>query len=226
LDTLLEAIDFACFMANDVRFMKRIAAELGDSDGEGFFSNWYESIREAINRKLWCEEDKFYYDYDILNNQLHKIPSVASFLPLFAGICTQKQSESLVAHLTNPKSFGAPFPIPSISIQDPSYGTDMWRGAVWLNYNYMIISGLSDYGYLNLAQEIRDKTLVFLNEWYFRKGTLFEFYDSENRIAPNEMNRKGVAYEPYDFTVRMQSIRDYGWSNTLCFDWLHNKYLK
>ena len=32
--------------------------------------------------------------------------------------------------------------------------------------------------------------------------------------------------EPYNFEYRMQSIRDYGWSNTLLFDLLHNKYYK
>lgn len=222
LETKLEAIDYSCFMANDVRFMARIADELGNKEGVEFFNGWYERIRDAVNEKLWCQEDGFYYDYDILNGKLHKIQSVASFLPLFAGICSKQQAAALVAQLTNPDRFYAPFPIPSVSKKDPTYGTDMWRGAVWINYNYMICAGLAEYGYSTLADEIRNKTLDQLDTWYHRKGTLFEFYDSENRYAPWEMNRKGTPYEPYDFTVRMQSIRDYGWSHTLCFDWLHN----
>jgi hypothetical protein len=88
----------------------------------------------------------------------------------------------------------------------------------------MIARGLADYGFSALALEIRDKTIACLDEWYLRTGCLFEFYDSENRLSPSEMNRKGPAFVPYDFTVRMQAIRDYGWSCTLCFDLLHNQY--
>ena len=102
----------------------------------------------------------------------------------------------------------------------------MWRGPVWVNYNYMISKGLTEYGYNQLSNEIEDKTIAFLNYWYLKKGTLFEFYDSENLKAPNELNRKGWPFEPYNFEYRTQSIRDYGWSNTLLFDLLHNKYFE
>ncbi len=223
LDTQLEAIDFSCFMANDVRYMAKIAVELGDSVGGAAYSRWYEEIRTAINRRLWCEADGFYYDYDILNDRLHKTRSVASFLPLFAGICDEKQANALVACLSDPHDFATPFAVPSVSKGDPCYGTDMWRGAVWINYNYMIASGLAEYGHCGLAEKIRDRTVDRINEWYIRRGCIFEFYDAEDRLSPSEMNRKGPAHEPYDFTVRMQSIRDYGWTATLCFDWLHNR---
>ena len=226
LVTRLEAIDFTCFMANDVRAMAKIAEELGEADQVAFFKEWYGQLRAAVNEKLWDEADGFYYDYDMQNERLHKVASVASFLPLFAGVCDETQAAALVAQLQDSERFGAPFPVPSISKKDPTYGTDMWRGAVWINYNYMIAEGLEAYGYTDLAEEIRDKTVENLNTWYLKKGTLFEFYDSENRCAPNEMNRKGPVYEPYDFTVRMQSIRDYGWSNTLCLDLLHINYTK
>ena len=132
----------------------------------------------------------------------------------------------LAAHLKNPETFGAAVPVPSVSRQDETYGTDMWRGPVWVNYNYMIAEGLRNYGFVCLADELRDKLLAVMNEWYLKTGTVYEFYDGENLQAPGKMNRKGKVYEPYDFTVKMQSIRDYGWSNTLCFDMLHNKYCK
>jgi len=222
LATRLQAIDFSCFMANDVRYMAKIAAELGDRENEAVFSDWYQTIKTHINRKLWCAQDRFYYDYDLINGRLHKIQSVASFLPLFAGICDTEQAAALTAHLTDPESFYTPYPIPSISRKDATYGSDMWRGPVWINYNYMLISGLKEYGNDVLASEIREKTLDLLSQWYLKTGTIFEFYDPENQKSPAQLNRKGVPFEPYDFTVRYQSIRDYGWSCTLCLDLLHN----
>lgn len=216
----LFAIDFACFMANETRYMKIIAEELGLCEEAEFFSSWFEKIKADINNVLWCEEDGFYYDYDIPNNCFNKVQSVSSFLAAFAGVCDNEQCKALISHLENPEEFGTGFPVPSISKKDSSFGLDMWRGPVWINYNYMIIKGLEEYGYSELSQSIKDKTLSVINEWYSRMGTVYEFYDSENRIPPFCFNRKGEVYEPYDFRVKYQSIRDYGWSITLCFDML------
>ena len=198
--------------------MKKIADELCDAESADFFGSWYERIKADINSTLWCEEDGFYYDYDIQHNYLHKVQSVSSFLPLFAGISSEEQCRKLTAHLVNPDEFGTEFPIPTISKKDKTFGSDLWRGPVWINYNYMISRGLADYGYGELSRKIKDKTLEVINEWYNHTGTVYEFYDSENRIPPFCFNRKGQVHEPYDFRVKYQTIRDYGWSITLAFD--------
>ena len=217
----LYAIDFSCYMANETHFMQKIADELGDKDAADFFCQWHEKIKSEINNTLWCEEDGFYYDYDIKNNRFNKVQSVASFLPIFAGVCDKAQCEKLVSHLENPDEFGTEFPIPSISKKDESFGSDMWRGPVWINYNYMISKGLTEYGFGDSSEKIKEKTLAVINEWYNRTGTVYEFYDSENRTPPYCFNRKGEVVEPYDFRVKYQSIRDYGWSITLAFDLLN-----
>lgn len=216
----LFAIDLSCYMANETRYMKIIADELGDKENSEFFYQWNKKIKSDINNTLWCEDDGFYYDFDIQNDCFHKVHSVASFLPLFAGVCNKAQCERLVSHLENPDEFGTEFPIPSISVKDKSFGSDMWRGPVWINCNYMISKGLAEYGHTLLSQKIEEKTLSIINEWYNRTGTVYEFYDSENRTPPFCFNRKGAVVEPYDFRIKYQSIRDYGWSITLTLDML------
>ena len=217
----LYAIDFPCFMANEARYMAKISEELGDKESADFFADWYSEIKTEINNTLWCSQDGFYYDFDITNNRLHKVRSVSGFLPLFAGVCAASQAESLVRYLCDENEFGTPFPVPSIAVSDNTFGTDMWRGPVWINYNYMIIKGLREYGYAELADNLKTKSLDFINLWYTRTGTLYEFYDSQNLIPPACFNRKGEIFEPYDFRIKYQSIRDYGWSITLSFDWLN-----
>lgn len=219
----LYAIDFSCYMANETRFMKKIADELDDKENADFFSSWHKKIKADINNTLWCEKDGFYYDYNIQGNCFNEVQSVASFLPIFAGICDEGQCKKLVRHLENPDEFGTDFPIPSISKKDKTFGSDMWRGPVWINYNYMISKGLTEYGYRDSANNIREKSLDVINGWYNRTGTVYEFYDSENRTPPFCFNRKGTVVEPYDFRVKYQSIRDYGWSVTLTFDMLCDK---
>lgn len=214
----LFAIDFSCYMANEARYMKKIAEELDNKQGADDFCLWYEKIKADINNVLWCEEDGFYYDYDIQNRCFNKVQSVVSFLPAFAGVCDERQCRSLIAHLENPNEFGTELPLPSISKKDKVFGSDMWRGPVWINFIYMISQGLADYGFEALSRKIKDKALEVINQWYNFTGTVFEFYDSENKIPPFCFNRKGAVVEPYDFRVKYQTIRDYGWSVTLAFD--------
>ena len=214
----LFAIDFSCYMANETRYMKKIALELGDDINADLYEKWHNRIKDDVNNTNWCEEDGFYYDFDMTDNRFSKVKSVAGFLPVFAGICSAEQCKKLVAHLENPLEFGTEFPVPSISRTDKTFGSDMWRGPVWINCNYMICKGLADYGYHGLSKKINGKTLDVINEWYNRTGTVYEYYDSENKIPPFCFNRKGEVYEPYDFRVKYQAIRDYGWSITLAFD--------
>ncbi len=224
LETRLQAIDFSCFMANEARCMAKIARLLEDEKEQETYESLFCDIRSAVNEKLYCAEDGFYYDFDLKHNRLHKVLSVASFLPLFAGIASPEQAARLAGHLQDPETFFTPFPIPSVSRKDATYGSDMWRGPVWLNYNYMILAGLKEYGFSELFHIIRDKTLSCIDLWYQRKGVLFEFYDPENLSSPSELNRKGPPLELYDFGIKMQAVRDFGWTTTLVFDLLFEAF--
>ncbi len=219
---LLKTTDFSCFMANEMRMMSKIAVEIGENTAE--FDRRFEEIKNCINEKLWCDEDGFYYDVDANTGRFHKVGSVASFLPLFAGVCDGEKAEKLVKYMHDPKTFGTPFGIPCLAADHPTFGTDMWRGPVWINYNYMIAEGLENYGHTAEADGLRQKTLDTVNRWYTITGTMFEYYDSADRLPPNKLNRKGAVVEPYDFRIRYQAIRDYGWTTTLTFDLLNDWY--
>lgn len=217
----LFAVDASCFMANELRAMAEIARILGDDAGAALCAGWYGAIAADVNACLWSEEDGFYFDRRVTEDELSKVWAVSSFLPVFAGIAPAERAARLAAQLKNPETFGTPLPIPSIAANDPAFGTDMWRGPVWINYNYMICEGLSAYGYKTLADGIREKTVSAVERLYRERGTIYEFYDSKNQSAPCALNRKGAPYEPYNPDIRYQAIRDYGWSTTLIFDWLN-----
>jgi neutral trehalase len=105
--------------------------------------------------------------------------------------------------------------VPSVAVSDPTFGSDMWRGPVWINYNYMIIRGLIDYGYTEEAAALRQATLGAIEHWYARSGCIFEFYDCNDIHSPAELPRKGMPLRPCDDTVRYPSVHDYGWSAAL-----------
>ena len=214
----MDCVDFSCFMANEARYMSKIAKTLGLIDESKDWGEKHEKIKSEVNELLWSEEDGFYFDRTVGTNEFKKVWAVSSFLPLFAGVCDMRRAERLALHLEDKNKFNTPLPIPSIAADDATYGTDMWRGPVWINYNYMTALGLREYGFDGLSDEITRKTLEAMMFWYEREGVLYEFYDSENRISPSKLNRKGKPVVPYNPKIKMQSIRDYGWSAALFAD--------
>ena len=217
----MDCIDFASFIANDMRCLSEIAEIIGKTEESKIWKEKFETIKEKINTILWDDEDGFYYDRKLSDGQFHKVKSVASFVPLFAGICDNEKAEKLVEHLNNPHEFATAFPIPTVSADDKTYPTrDMFRGTVWLNFNYLVELGLTEYGYQKEAKELRRKTVETIRHWYLNDGVVYEFYDSMNELSPCRLARKGPALHPYMPELRLQSVRDFSWGACAVIEFL------
>lgn len=220
---IMDAIDFSSFYANDSRCLSKLFEILGDKTNADYWQNQYVEISAKINELLWSEEDDIYYDRHF-DGKLNKVAAVSSFLPLFAGVATPAQAKKLHATITDPTRFWTEFPLPSIAIDNPAYNGDMWRGGVWINYNFMIAKGLREYGYFETADEILNKTLSSLSGWYKKTGGLCEFYDAHNIVASANMPRKGVTQTIPDWRTHMHAIIDFGWTSALTAAILYDKY--
>jgi glycogen debranching enzyme len=222
----MNAIDLSCYMANEYRHMQQLAEIIDNKLDARQWQMEFDELKHHINQYLWDDEDQFYYDTDVETGEFVKVESVASFLPLYALVCEQKQTECLIEKLKNPDHFGTDFPIPSVAVKDSTFGSDMWRGAVWINFNYMIIEGLKNYGANALAEELLQKTIDNMCLWYEQDGVIYEFYDSNGKMSSRNLIRKARSIQPYDYHVHIQAIRDYGWSATLLADLLMQRYGK
>jgi hypothetical protein len=168
--------DLNSFLYLEYLAMARIAKAKGKSADEAAFELAAAQKKEAIQRLLWDETDGFYYDHDVRTGKQIRIKSVAGFMPLWAGIATEQQAKRLVEHLTNPKEFWTPYPVPSYArsernytqhhvpppLLDPYYGLDdghsNWLGGVWGHTNYFIVHGLQHYGFDREARTIAQKS--------------------------------------------------------------------
>lgn len=213
----LDAVDFSSFFANDAKCLSEIYYELDKKSEAEEWKELGDKVKNAVNDRLWCEEDGIYYDRK-MDGSFSKVASVASFIPVFAGIPDAEKVAKLVKNLTDKNKFWTEVPIPSIAKNHADFGQDMWRGSIWLNYNYMILCGLKKYGYKDIAEEIRRKTLECVYHWYLETGTIFEFYDSENKRVPFVLERKGDCPQEPDWRKKVHSISDYNWS--ACFTML------
>ncbi len=211
---LLDAVDFSTFQARDMQYVAQICHELNLVEREKVWEQRAAVMRHAIHTQLWDETRGFYYDLDFAGN-LSRTSAVTGFLPLLLDDIPQKRVERLIEKLKNPKQFNTAFPIPSVAVSDPRWSTDMWRGATWINLNYLIIQGLLQQHKKTEAQWLTDQTIHYVNKYYEKFGVLFEFFDAKDEVPPIHCDRKGPHHKPYDIRRKMDAIRDYHWTAAL-----------
>lgn len=214
-DDEMDAIDFSAFAVHDAHYLSLIFAELGDPARAEKWQRVADDIKDKINAELWDEETGAYYDKLLTTGELTRVLTPLSFFPLFVGIPSAEQAKKMVKLLTDKTKLWTPAPLASISQDHPAFSTDMWRGGVWLNLNYFIIKGLKDYGYDEIAEELREKTLAMIKKWYKKTGTIFEFYDPMDKTYPDRCERKGKQPRILDYRKQWHSIVDFNWSS--CF---------
>ncbi len=215
----LDAVDFSTFQALDMAYTARIAESLGDRERAELWDARASAMRSRIHRQLWHSDLGFYCDRR-MDGTLSSVKAVSGFLPLLLPDLPAVRRDALLAHLSNPDTFDTAFPIPSVSVDDPVWSTDMWRGATWINMDYLVREGLRRQGALDAARSLEHAMLHYVNAYYEQYGVLFEFYDAKDEVPPVACDRKGARREPYDLRTKMDSIRDYHWTAALIVDML------
>lgn len=203
-----DAVDLSAYLANDMEYLARIAEALGNLDAAAQWRAQREKVAQQINSLMWDPGAAFYYDLDAQGQRI-PLKTEAGFCPLFAGVCTGEQARALRQHLREPAEFWTPLPVPSVAADEDSFSDDMWRGPVWVNYNYMIIEGLRHYQFDEDADALCQKTIDAVARWWEIDGVIYEFYDSADAVSPSALHRKGKVGT---------CIKDYHWSAALFVD--------
>lgn len=211
---LLDAVDFSTFAALDMEYIARIALELQLPE---VAEKWHQragQMSRKVHNLLWDEESGFYYDRRF-DGSLTGVQAVSGFLPLLLPDLPKDRAHRMVAALDDSRLFNTPFPLPSLAKKHPEWSTDMWRGATWINYNYLVVLGLRQVGFVHRAARLAEQTIAFVNQYYCQYGVLFEFFDAADQCPPLACDRKGKRSVPYNIRRKYDSIRDYHWSAAL-----------
>lgn len=177
IDTSSEIVLFA-------RHLSQIAQILGKHKEAEVYSTDSEKLARQINRLMWDENRKFYFDLQ-LDGKRVPIMTIAAFWTLLANVASRRQAAYLVAELENPNTFGPLNLVPSLAANQPSYSRvgRYWRGSVWVPTNTMIIRGLENYGYHDIARKIALNYLNLVANVFKKTGTIWENY------APDEVQQ-------------------------------------
>lgn len=194
------AIDCNCFMVDFYRAMEYIAKRIGaEKDVETFFRK-RKKLSDNINTLLYNKKKGYYCDYNFRLKRFTNRVSPASFMPLFCGIASKEQAESMKKLAQSSRWFYKG--IPTISYNNLFYNhAKYWRGPCWLNTAYFTIRGLYDYGYKQLAKELCENLLDWCSQ---NKDSIYEYYDSKTG--------KGLG------------AKDFGWSSAFIIELILLKY--
>ena len=163
---LIEDVAFNALLAAANESLGYIAGELGTLiDPE--LARSFTRTTAAMN-ELWDDDAGQYFSRNATTGTAVDLCTVATFLPLWAGLASPAQATRLVERLRAPSGFWPRFPVPSVPTDAPYYEPDRyWKGPTWVNMNWVIIEGLRRYRFHALADELRDRTLDLVDEMGF-----------------------------------------------------------
>ena len=174
------------FLVQDVLFnsilyradldLRTLAENLGEPTGE--IDAWMNKMKQSFQERFWNEERGLYFDYDLRNQHRIEMNSVFTFAPMYAGLCSEQQAQRMITeHWQNPQEYGTGrklvYQATTLSMSEPTWEPRRyWRGPVWIIMNWLLLQGFNQYGYSNIAEDLRQSSLKLMTKSGFR-----EYYD-------------------------------------------------
>ena len=175
-------VDFNSALAINAAHMSALGDILNDKDLSFQYKKMYFSLKTRINSLMWDNDTGFYHDLDKEEKRLPQ-KTIAGFWPLLAELPNADKADTLIAHLSNPKTFGTDHPFPTLSADSPDFKEkgEGFCGSVYPAFNFMVIKGLEKYQRFDLARECAIRHLYFILEG----------------LSPADSKQKGDLYEAY-----------------------------
>lgn len=155
---LIEDLAFNAMLAVANRSLELIAAETGDPLPSALVRRFHRT--DAAFEQLWDEPSGQYFSRDAVTGELIMVPTIATFLPLWAHIPSAERATRLIELLRDPAAFWPLSPVPSVPVDAPQFQeARYWKGPSWVNMNWAIAQGLRTYEEHELADELDRRTV-------------------------------------------------------------------
>jgi hypothetical protein len=151
---------------------------------------------QALIDHCWDEEQGLFWDLAGPDHTPLRVSTWSSLAPLALPSIPDRIARRLIEeHLLHPARYRAPFGIPSVSMEEPSFRAGWhlfrcWRGPAWINTAWLLVPPLRRFGYEAEADRIFASCIDLVERHGFR-----EYY--------NPLNGEGLA------------ARRFGWSTLL-----------
>lgn len=176
-----------------------------------------ENRKKIMNKLMWSKSKGLFFDYNYVKDKKSVVPSLASYVPLWAGMVSNEQATQLVKNLAR---FDAPGGLvttdePPLKSAFPQRIPAQWAYPNgWAPLHYFVVRGLERYEYQEQAKRIALRWLKTNNNWFTTHGVFLEKY---NVIQPTKHPVEGV----------YPSQTGFGWTNAIferfCQDYIDQK---
>lgn len=197
-------VDLNCLLAD----LERTIAEAYHILKQGKLAARYEAAAQeridAMNRYFWNSKDGFYYDYDFVLGDYNPRKTIAAMFPLFCKTATQEQAAAVV------KTIDRDFLKAGGLLTTTAYTGQQWDAPNgWAPLQWIAIQGLRNYGYSEMANEVKKRWIATNMLVYQKHGKLVEKY---NVVDPGGASAGGGEYPLQD---------GFGWTNGVLLALLH-----
>jgi alpha,alpha-trehalase len=224
------ACDASTLQEREYKALAVIARHLGFDNDAADYSQRAVKLAAAINKYLWCDADKMYYNVEIGTGKWYKRVSYSNFWPLFDRLASVKDGQAMLKkYLLNPNYMKAAYGFRSLSASDPDYNNkniivpfSNWQGPIWINANYIQAMTLKLYGMEKEIPWLAQTLSKMLLSDYKANGSLHESYnaDTGEPLAPDKsyVDKEGkfIGFISWDLCLEevFQGLVDNHW-NTL-----------
>lgn len=154
------------------RVMGQICEEIDHPAGKRFY-DYADQLEKDILEKLYDPEEKAFFDLDETSGNLLKIKTPTILYPLLLKGANGVAKEIIEKHYLNEKEFHTNFPIPSVSIDNPSFNPEqsfyIWRGPTWAVNNYFLYQVLKKNGYDEESKHLKNQMGKLISNSGFRE---------------------------------------------------------
>ena len=188
-----------CQMAKD---LSKIADILGNQEKSlGYFEE-AEKLAAAINRYLWSDPLKGYFNYDIYFRENNPYLYATIFYPLWAGVASQKQAKALV------KTAEKLITTQGLMTSLKKTGKQWDAPFSWAPLTCFAFWGLRKYGFFDESEKIRLGFMKMIEDGFKKTHTLKEKYNLEGKNVEIEFGYNS-------------NEEGFGWTNAVYLDFLN-----
>ena len=161
--------------AVDLRCMEKLAALVGDDPA--VFAQRRRRVLASLMELMYDPDAAAFFDVQEPGSRKLRILTPTIFFPLAIEELDPALAQKVIdTHLANPEEFAAPLPVPSVSMQEPSFFRGetpfIWRGPTWAVTNWFLYHALKKRGALAHAHRLRRSLSALVSKSGFR-----EYYD-------------------------------------------------
>jgi len=168
-------VDLNCllyFLEDRIAMFHEINGNLERSE---IFRNKAALRTKLINQMFWDEDKGYFFDYNWREGSNTGVYSLAGVYPLYFGLVDEHRAEKVMNNIK--EKF-----LQAGGLVTTLYQTGQQWDAPngWAPLQWMVIKGLREYGYIDIAEEIKSKWLKINMSVFERTGKMFEKYNVQD----------------------------------------------